>query len=246
MSGLGALVVAGYNTMSPTSQLYGRTFIGEGPGSRRLCLTYDDGPNDPHTLHLLEVLAKHNAKATFFVVGKYVKDRPEIVRQVATAGHELGNHTFAHPNLIFCTASQTRDEISRCDAVIGDATGMEPALFRPPFGGRRPANLRAIRASGKETVLWSLSGYDWSATSPGQIVDKVTKRVRGGDVILLHDGGHRQFGQDRTLTIQATDEILRRCSDEGYSFVTVSEMMHGSAVAKSQVSQGPNLGLPHP
>jgi len=171
------------------------------------------------------VLAKHNAKATFFVVGRFVKERPEIVRQVVEAGHEVGNHTFSHPNLIFRTAQQTRNEISECDAVIGDAIGMETTLFRPPFGGRWPANLRAIRAAGKASVMWSVSGYDWSAASPKQIVNKVAQQVRGGDVILLHDGGHRRFGVDRTLTVQATDEIIRRYSDEGYSFVTVSEMM---------------------
>jgi peptidoglycan-N-acetylglucosamine deacetylase len=228
VAGAGALVVAGYNTMSPTSQLYGRTFIGEGRGSKRLCLTYDDGPNDPHTLRLLEVLAKHNVKATFFVVGQFVKQRPDIVRQVVEAGHEVGNHTFTHPNLIFRTGGQTRGELSQCDAVIGDAIGMEPTLFRPPFGGRRPVNLRAIRESGKESVMWSVTGYDWSAASAKQIVDKVAQQVHGGDVILLHDGGHKHLGVDRSLTVQATDELIRLYSGEGYSFVTVSEMMKTS------------------
>jgi peptidoglycan/xylan/chitin deacetylase (PgdA/CDA1 family) len=228
VSGLGAFVVAGYNTMSPTSQLYGQTFIGEGRGSKRLCLTFDDGPNDPHTFQLLEVLAKHNTKVTFFVVGKYVKQRSDIVRQVVEAGHEVGNHTFAHPNLIFRSAAQTCAEISACDAVIGDATGVETTLFRPPFGGRRPSNLRAIRESGKKPVMWSVSGYDWNAASPNQIVDKVAQQVRGGDVILLHDGGHKGFGINRALTVQATDEIIRRYAGEGYSFVTVSEMMKTS------------------
>jgi len=222
---LGALVVAGYNTMSPTSQLYGRTFIGEGRGSKRLALTFDDGPNDPHTLHLLDVLANHNVKATFFAVGKYVKQRPDVLRKAGEAGHEIGNHTFSHPNLIFRSAADTAREIGECDATIEDAIVQTPRLFRPPFGGRRPANLRAIAGAGKSAVMWSVTGYDWSATSSRQIVDKVTRQVRGGDVILLHDGGHLRMGTDRSLTVQATDELIRRYKEDGFEFVTVSEMM---------------------
>lgn len=226
--GLGGLVVAGYNTMSPTSQLYGRTFIGEGCGSKRLALTFDDGPNDPHTLHLLDVLAKNNVKATFFVIGNFVKQRPDIVRAVVDHGHELGNHTFSHPNLIFRSAAETRREIADCEAAIHDAAGKKATLFRPPHGGRRPANLRAIRACGLAPVMWTVSGYDWSAISAGQIVEKVSRQVRGGDVILLHDGGHLRMGTDRSFTVTATDELVRRYQGEGYQFVTVTEMMNSS------------------
>src|SRR4051812_10062814 len=97
VAGISGGVAAGYHTMSPTSQLYGRTFLGEGRGSKRLALTFDDGPNDPHTRQLLDVLAKHQVKATFFVIGKFVKQRPDIVRAVVDAGHVIGNHTYSHP-----------------------------------------------------------------------------------------------------------------------------------------------------
>ncbi len=215
--------------MWPTSQLYGRTFLGEGPSSKRLALTFDDGPNDPHTLHLLDVLARHQVKATFFVIGKYVKQRPDIVRAVADSGHEIGNHTYSHPNLIFRSGAETAREIGECKAVIQDAIGKQTNLFRPPHGGRRPVNLRAIRATGHEPIMWSVSGYDWSATSPGQIVEKVIRRVRGGDVILLHDGGHLQMDTDRKFSVQATDEIIRRYRGEGYAFVTIDEMLRAVA-----------------
>ncbi len=228
-AGAGALVVAGYNTMSPTSQLYGHTFIGEARGSKRLALTYDDGPNDPHTLHLLDVLAKHGVKATFFPIGSFVKQQPGILRKVAEAGHEIGNHTYTHPNLIFRTGFQTGREIGMCDAVIEDAIGATPKLFRPPFGGRRPANLRAVGAAGKTPVMWSVTGYDWEATSASQIVEKISTQVCGGDVILLHDGGHKLLGTDRSRTVEATDELIRRYQGEGYEFVTVTEMMGNRA-----------------
>ncbi len=235
-AGVGTLVVAGYNTMSPTSQLYGRTFIGEGRGSKRLALTFDDGPNDPHTLHLLDVLAKHNVKATFFVIGKYVRQRADIVRAVAESGHVVANHTFSHPNLIFRSADDTRREIAECEAAIRDAIGEHSALFRPPHGGRRPANLRAIRAMGYEPIMWSATGFDWSATSAQKIVDKISHRIRGGEVILLHDGGHLRMGTDRRFTVAATDQIISRYKNEGYEFVTVTDMVEKASGVRFQAS----------
>src|SRR5262249_50715992 len=96
---------AGYATMSPTSQFYGRTLT-HGTDARQMALTFDDGPNDPHTLHLLDVLARHQARATFFLIGKYIRLRPEIARAISDAGHLIGNHTFNHPNLIFASAAR--------------------------------------------------------------------------------------------------------------------------------------------
>ena len=108
--------------------------------SKQLALTYDDGPNDPHTFRLLEVLAKHNVKATFFLIGRYVEQRPDIAREVVNAGHVVGNHTLSHPNLIFSSASQTRFQLQQCQQSITQAIGQHSPLFRPPFGGRKTRN----------------------------------------------------------------------------------------------------------
>src|SRR5271166_707739 len=156
-----ALFSAGYQSMSPTGQWYGRTFTGLPPGSQKLALTYDDGPNDPHTLRLLEVLARHNVRATFFMVGRYVKQRPDLAREVVKAGHVVGNHTFTHPNLIFASAARTRRELQDCTQALTDAVGEHSRLFRPPFGGRRPSTLRIARHLGLEPVMWNVTGYDW-------------------------------------------------------------------------------------
>src|SRR5689334_17627862 len=100
-----AAITAGYQSMAPTGQWYGRTFTGIARGTKQLALTYDDGPNDPHTPHLLEVLAKHGVLATFFCIGRYVRQRPDIVREIVKAGHLVGNHTFTHPVLTFKSAA---------------------------------------------------------------------------------------------------------------------------------------------
>ncbi len=219
-----AASAAGYQSMAPTGQWYGRTFAGGVRGSKQIALTYDDGPNDPHTLKLLDVLAKHSVRATFFMIGRYVEQRPEIARAVAQAGHVIGNHTLTHPLLIFKSAAETRAQLVDCHQALQDAIGKPANLFRPPFGGRRPATLRIARELGMQTVMWSVTGYDWNAPPAAVIEKKVERQMRGGDVILLHDGGHRAMGADRAQTVMGTDNLIRRFKDQGYEFVTVEEM----------------------
>jgi peptidoglycan-N-acetylglucosamine deacetylase len=222
-----AAVAAGYQSMAPTGEWYGKTFTGTTTGSSQIALTYDDGPNDPHTPRLLDVLSKHNINATFFLIGRYVRQRPEIARQIVRAGHTVGNHTFTHPLLTFKSETEIRQQLSDCRAALEDAIGAHSNLFRPPFGGRRPAVLRLARELGLQPVMWSVTGYDWSAPPAAVIERKVAKQIRGGDVILLHDGGHNQMGADRSQTIIATDHLIARQKSQGYDFVTIPRMMGG-------------------
>ena len=221
----GAATWAGFQTMWPTSQVYGRAFCGLKPGSKLIALTYDDGPNDPHTPHLLDVLSSHGAKATFFMMGRQVQERPNIARAVAAAGHEIGNHTYTHPNLIFCSRAQIEAQIRSCTQMLEDTIGAHSNLFRPPFGGRRPEVLSIARRLGLAPIMWRITAFDWKPDSAEVIVDRVSRHVRGGDVVLMHDGGHLGMGADRAQTVIATDRIIARYKDEGYRFVTVSEMM---------------------
>ena len=221
-----AAAAAGYQSMAPTGQWYGRTFTGL-PGSRQIALTFDDGPNDLHTLRLLEVLARHGVHATFFLIGRYVRQRPEIVREIVKAGHVVGNHTFTHPPLIFKSETEIRRQLSECRSALEDAIGEHSNLFRPPFGGRRPAVLRVARELGLEPVMWNVTGYDWNAPPAEMIERKVARQIRGGDVILLHDGGHKQIGADRSNSVTATDHLIARYKSEGYEFLAVPQMMSG-------------------
>jgi peptidoglycan/xylan/chitin deacetylase (PgdA/CDA1 family) len=220
-----AAVAAGYQSMAPTGQWYGRTLTGLARGSRQIALTYDDGPNDPHSLRLLEVLARHDVHATFFLIGRYVQQGPEIAREIVKAGHVVGNHTFNHPLLIFRSETEIRREISKGRAALQDAIGQHSNLFRPPFGGRRPAVLRVARDLGLEPVMWNVTGYDWNAPPAEVIERRVARQIRGGDLILLHDGGHKRIGADRSQTVIATDRIIMRYKAEGHEFVTIPQMM---------------------
>lgn len=219
------VIAAGYQSMAPTGQWYGPTFTGLPRGFKQIALTYDDGPNDPHTLRLLEVFARHNVRATFFLIGKYVRQRPGLAREIVAAGHVVGNHTFTHPLLIFKRAAEIRRELADCRSALQDAIGDHSRFFRPPFGGRRPAVLRIARDLGLVPVMWNVTGYDWNAPPAEVIERKVSQRIRGGDVILLHDGGHAALGADRAQTVIATDRLIAKHKSDGYEFVTISQMM---------------------
>jgi peptidoglycan/xylan/chitin deacetylase (PgdA/CDA1 family) len=221
----GVATWAGFQTMWPTSQVYGATFVGLPLGSRLLALTYDDGPNDPYTWRMMEVLERHGIKATFFLLGRFVQQKPEIARALVAAGHAIGSHSWDHPNLIFASSAETRRQLLQTRQAILDATGVDIQLFRPPFGGRRPASLRVARALGLQPIMWNVTCYDWKAKSADKIVVNAERQIRGGDVILLHDGEYHRMGVDRSRSVEATDRIVSRYSSEGYEFVTIPEMM---------------------
>lgn len=229
-----ALATAGYQSLAPTGQWFGRAFCRGPRGSKQIALTFDDGPNDPHTFQLLDVLSRHNLHSTFFLIGRYVRQRPDIAAEIARRGHVIGNHTFTHALLTFQSASSIRREMEQCRNAIHDAVGEHSNLFRPPWGGRRPAVFRVARQLGLDPVMWNITGYDWKAPSPEFIQEKVGLKIRGGDVILLHDGGHAAFGTDRSATVAATDRLITRFLAEGYEFVSISQMMAPDASSSGE------------
>jgi peptidoglycan-N-acetylglucosamine deacetylase len=225
--GMGAAALGGtaaYQAMAPWAQGFGPTFVSGAKGSKQIALTYDDGPNDPHTLQLIEVLARHDVRATFFLIGRYVQQRPDIVLQLMKAGHVLGNHTFTHPHLIVSSGVETRNQLEACQRAVQEATGEAPQLFRPPFGGRRPETLRIVRTLGMEPVMWNVTSWDWKMPPAEKIVRTCMRQMRGGDILLMHDGSHVAMGADRSQTVLATERLIQRYKQEGYEFVTVPEM----------------------
>jgi peptidoglycan-N-acetylglucosamine deacetylase len=215
-----------YSAHSPTSQLFGRT-VTAGSDIQELAFTFDDGPNDPYTFQLLELLAQFEVRATFFLVGEYVRQRPEIARAVQQAGHLLGNHTMTHPSLLWESPARVRQELAGCSAIIEDATGAAVQYFRPPFGARRPDVLRTAVDLGLTPVMWNITAHDWDATNPVALAGRVqtalssNQRRRKGSNLLLHDGSHRQLGTDRSVTLAATRMLLESWAGNLLRFVTV-------------------------
>lgn len=225
-----AVGFAVYHGQYPTSQLYGRTICRAPEADGMIALTYDDGPNPCHTEALMSVLDRHDAHATFLLIGRWAEREPDLVRSLAEAGHALGNHTWSHPTMPLRSSGAIREELRLCREAV-EAAGASFAtvdgakLMRPPYGRRRPGTLRAMREAGYTPLLWSITCYDWRRTAT---VDKLVargSRARGGDVILLHDGSDTARDADRSASVAATDEILRRLTDQGYRFVTVPELL---------------------
>jgi peptidoglycan/xylan/chitin deacetylase (PgdA/CDA1 family) len=218
--------VVTYAALSPGSQLFGRTLIA-GSNPNEAALTYDDGPNDTVTEALLDTLASHNVRATFFVIGRFVRQRPELVRRIRAAGHIVCNHTETHPWLAWQSARTIREELRDCNQAIEDALGEPVRYFRPPHGARRPLVLRAAAELGLTTVQWNVMGMDWQPIGADRILSHIDRgltraRRRGvGANILLHDGSQHGLGADRTATVAATASLLDRFAADGTRTVTV-------------------------
>jgi peptidoglycan-N-acetylglucosamine deacetylase len=217
----------GYAAISPASQIFGRSVIGGGdPGE--YALTFDDGPNDPYTGQLLDLLARHEIQANFFMIGRFVRERPDIVRMVQSGGHLIGNHTMTHPALLFRSPARVVSELADCNAALEDTLGEPVRYFRPPHGARRPDVMRAARRLGLTPVMWNAMGYDWEASATAariesslrRGIDRNRRHGRGSN-LLLHDGGQAGVGQNRGATVSATASLIPKILDQGGSFVTV-------------------------
>jgi peptidoglycan/xylan/chitin deacetylase (PgdA/CDA1 family) len=208
----GTATLLGYHCYAPTSQLYGRTLTHCAAGE--LALTFDDGPNGDQTRRLLDLLAKQNVRATFFLIGRHVVAQPDVAREIAAGGHEIGNHTFSHPNLLLLPGKQVRQELVDCLKAIADAIGNEPALFRPPYGARRTEVLRIAAELGLRTAMWSVTCYDWKSTTAERVEAHAVRQIGNdptrGDILLMHDGGHRSLGAERNHTLLATERLIAR------------------------------------
>jgi peptidoglycan/xylan/chitin deacetylase (PgdA/CDA1 family) len=225
-----AVGAAVYEGQYPTAQLYGPTVHRERAAGRRIALTFDDGPNPEQTPRLLELLAAHRAKATFFLIGRWAEREPALIRRLVAEGHAIGNHTFAHPTMPAHGARWIREDLRRCREAV-EASGETfstidgAALMRPPYGRRRPGTLRTLRAEGYVPVTWSITGYDWRAHTTAKRITRRCLRATDGDIILLHDGSNKQPAADRSKSIESARATLEHFGPLGYGFVTVPELV---------------------
>jgi len=225
-----AVLAAGgylYAGMSPGSQIFGRTLIA-GRDPNEFALTYDDGPNDACTEQILEILARHEVHATFFVIGQFARERVALVRRIRDAGHVVGNHTWTHPVLLFQSLARVREELRTTSAALEDALGEKVGYFRPPHGARRPDVLRETRELGMVPVMWNAMGYDWKPTTGVQVLKNLDRGIQRnrrrecGSNLLMHDGGQAGIGQDRSHTVKATADLLEEWRGK-VRFVTVAD-----------------------
>jgi peptidoglycan-N-acetylglucosamine deacetylase len=222
-----ALVLAGvwYFVENPTNQMFGRTVTHVPIHQKIVALTYDDGPNPPYTNEIVDYLHSQHVVATFFVVGRAVAAHPDVVREEVKDGDALGNHTWDHGHLVLESPRHIAREITQCEAAIYSATGEQPHLFRPPFGARDYTVINIARRLGYQIIMWSVPlPRDWQSPPPTVIRDRVLRYVRDGAIIVLHDGNRGRPG-NRAATVAATKLIVEALKTQGYTFVTVPQLL---------------------
>lgn len=190
--------------------------------SKKIAITFDDGPHPRYTAMILDILAQYNAHATFFLIGDNAKRYPELLARIQREGHEIGNHTYLHANLQKNTPQTIRQQILEAERTILEITDQRTKLLRPPGGLYDEQVCDTAHALDYDVILWTIDTKDWSHPTVDEIVEKVENNIKSGDIILCHDF----IGGGSTPTPDALRRILPDLLREGYEFVTVSELIH--------------------
>lgn len=192
-----------------------------------IALTFDDGPNPPYTLPILDALDEHNVKATFFLLGQNVDLFPKVALEITKRGHAVGSHTYNHTRLVGLSRAAVTQEIRAGQESVRRATGKRPRLFRPPHGALDLTSFVVVRLMGFRPVLWSVSGQDWLSITADEVAQRVSDAVQPGSILLLHDGYQDVTDSqacDRSRTVAAVRILLKALAAGGYQFATVPEM----------------------
>lgn len=188
--------------------------------TKKIALTFDDGPHPKYTERILKILDKYNVKATFFVIGVNILNYPEPLKKIQAAGHEIGNHSFSHNNKKDLDSEDAIREMQKCEGLIYEMTKQKPKLFRPPRGSCNEYVKKAAVALGYSVVLWSVDTLDWKGTAACDIWQMVSDSTHGGDIILMHD-----YTSGQNTTCDALEIMIPRLLSQGFEFVTVSELI---------------------
>src|SRR6266404_9784039 len=183
-----------------------------------IAMTFDDGPSTKLTPKLLDLLAAHHIKATFFLIGENVAEHPEIVAREVREGHEIGNHTWSHPNLAKMSDDGIRGQLRKTEDAIRSAIGNRPTLLRPPYGSISARQKKWINQEfGYKIVMWDVDPLDWKRPGPNVVCNRIVKNTRAGSIVLAHD--------IHPGTIEAMPCVLNQLEAKGFKFVTVSELI---------------------
>lgn len=208
----------------PGNSFYGPVLTKVETNEKVIALTFDDGPYSPYTEQLLEVLDKEQVKATFFIVGEKALQKPELVRKVQQAGHEIALHSHVHRDQLKLSAEAVADNLAQGKAALEGITGVPTKFFRPPHGFKDWTVMAEAEKAHLEVVNWSVIPRDWTNPGAEVIAQRVVEKTHPGAIVLLHDGDSPQYRASREQTIQATGKIVRELKQQGYRFVTISEL----------------------
>jgi peptidoglycan-N-acetylglucosamine deacetylase len=206
-----------------SSAVFGPSVWRGEPGRKAIALTFDDGPG-PATLQILDILARHNAPATFFQCGANVRRLPEAAREVAAAGHELGNHTDTHPFLHFKSRDFIYREIAAAQESIAEITGVRPRLFRAPFGVRWFGLRDAQQRLGLTGVMWTTLALDWKWPA-GRVFERLLRGASNDAIFCLHDGRRIEKRPDIRVTLQTLRQLLPELMEQGFHFEKVTDIL---------------------
>ena len=212
LAAVAALAIGGHGTAEPAAAIVNEN----GPV---IALTFDDGPYPKVTGHILDVLEKNGVCATFFVLGSRIEGHEDMLTRMDELGCEIGNHSFSHADLTRLSKADCQRELSDTDAEIRRVTGHEASVVRPPYGYY---NKTVMSAAERPLILWTVDTNDWRGKAPGEIADYVIQQAKEGSVILMHD--------QQTQTADAMEMIIPTLIEEGFRFVTVSELIDRKSV----------------
>jgi peptidoglycan/xylan/chitin deacetylase (PgdA/CDA1 family) len=212
-----------YAVRSPRSSLLAPSVYRGSTSRKSIAITFDDGPSES-TARLLDLLARYNARATFFQCGANVRRLPHAARLVVSGGHEIGNHTYSHPYLQFKSSEFMYRELDDTQSVVGDIAGVRPVLFRAPFGVRWFGLGGVQRRLHLMGVMWTAIGLDWKLPAES-VVQRLLRATRPGAILCLHDGRLTREKPDIGITLDTIRKILPIWAGEGFQFETVSQIL---------------------
>ena len=185
---------------------------------KKIAVTFDAAWSAEDTDEIIEILKKHNAKATFFAVGDWVEKNPEAVKKLYNAGHEIGNHSDTHPSFSQINREEIKSEILNCNKKIEKITGVEPKLVRAPSGDYDNKSIEVTESLDMKMIQWDVDSLDWKKLSVDEMYGRVVSKTQKGSILLFHNGVEN--------TPEALDKILEKLEKDGYKFVTVSELIY--------------------
>lgn len=202
---------------------FGRNVIRLDTEQRVVSLTFDDGPHPPYTDRLLDVLAKHNVKATFFMIGNRIEKYPQTVHRIIAEGHQIGNHSYSHPVLGFRLPGRIRREIQHTDSLLRQLGTIGEIVFRAPMLTRFLPVAWVLAKVDRTHISCNVWSWDWTTQNPDRIAQRVVKKTKPGSIIILHDGKAENSQANRTGTIEATDRIITKLTRKKYRFCTITD-----------------------